>query len=409
MSARLVIRPDAGGGPAVDWLFLDDANGESRFGDTDVSDLKTLAQQFGERVRRVDLILPGVEILCRRVELPARTEAQARAALAFLLEDDLADPPEAMHFALGRTGDDDRRSVCALAKDRYRDRLSVLAEAGLAPDRVAPDYLLLGAEADVAVILEDEGRMTVALGPDAGFAAETELGRLVLGEMLETAEIARLRLHAEDTAGLEPPAGWGERPLEIFPVPGREATLRLMASRLDQAAIDLRQGDFARRRGLPAQSRKTLAAVAATAALLVAAGAAQLFIEATRYGRLADRAEARIEQVFRAALPETARIVNPAAQLATARARLSGGAGDGFLALAETLAAGIAAVDGVRLASLRYADEGRGLRAELVYRNFDDLEAIKTAVAARGARLEETAARQENGQVVGSILLEPGR
>lgn len=407
MSARLVIRLEAGGGPALDWLLVDDASGESRFGAGVIDDLPVEA--FGERPRRVDLILPGVEIFCRRVELPARTEAQARAALGFLLEDDLADPPETMHFALGRTGDDGRRSVFALSKDRFNDRLTALKEAGLAPDRAAPDYLLLGAEAGEAVILEDAGRMTVALGPDAGFAAETELGRLVLGEMLETAGIDRVRLYADAPEQAAPLAGWGGRRVETRPVPDRAAVLRWMADGPDRAAVNLCQGEFARRRGLPAKSRKTMTAAAALAVLLVLAGAAQLFIEATRYGRLADRAEARIEKVFRAALPEAGRIVNPAAQLENARTQLGGGQGGRFLDLAQTLAAGIAATEGVRLASLRYAGEESGLRAELVYRNFEDLDSIKAALAARGARLEETAAHQENGQVVGSILLEPGR
>jgi len=406
MTARLVIRLAPGATGPVSWLLTDDAGGESRFGRAEALDL--LPETARREAHRVVLIVAGTDVLCRRVELPARTEAQARAAVGYLMEDILAQPKEDVHFTLGPAAADGWRTVCAVARTRMQDWLDALSAIGLDPDCVIPDYLLLGARENEAVAIEEDGLLTAALGPQAGFAAEADLARLVLPEALDRVGAGRVRLLSDRPGDLAGDDGWGNRQVEAAPAREPETTLRHMAQAIDSAAVTLRQGAFARRRWI-GEANRALAAVAALGGLLAVAGALMLYLEGARYARLAAEAEARTERIFQAAVPEAGRIVNPAAQLASARRRMAGSGGSRFLELAEMLAAGIAAADGVRLESLRYLGEAGELRAELAYRDFSDLEAIRSAVGERGGRLEETAARQENGQILGGVRLEAAR
>lgn len=406
MSGRLVIRLAAGPEGPADWLLAGDAGGESRFGRVDSLDL--LPEIPRRPPPRVTLIVPGTDVVCRRVELPARTEAQARAAVGYLLEDALAEPRDAVHFALKDAAPDGRRPVCAVSRPRMQEWLDALARRGLDPEAVLPDYLLLGARDGEAVAVEENGQLVVGLGPQEGFTAEIDLARLVLPDALERTGEARLRLLSDRPGELAGERGWGDRRVEPAPARDPETALRHMAREIPKAAVNLRQGAFARRRWLGDTSRE-LAAAAALGGLLAIAAALMLYLEGARYARLAAEADARTEQVFRQALPGAGRVVNPAAQLASARLELAAGGGSRFLELADMLGAGIAAQDGVRLESLRYLGESGELRAELAYRNFDDLEAIRAAVGERGGRLEETSARQENGRILGGIRLEIAR
>jgi len=405
MSGRLVIRIAAAPAESpVRWLAAEAPSESGGFGRVDR--LEQLPPELAQQARRVALIVPGTQVLCRRVDLPARTETQARAAAGSLMEDYLACAPEAMHFALARPGPENLRSVFAVEDAAMRAWLSRLAELGLEPDLVVPDYLLLGARTGEAVLLDEETTVTAALGPGEGFTAESELARLALPEALARAEIGALTLVSDSPERLTPPDGWGDVAVSQALPPSEETRLAEMAARLEGAAVNLRQGPFARQRGLAGTSRRGLAALAAALALVAVLAAMLLYLEGARYARLAEEADARAARVFRSVAGESERVVNPVQQLSAKRAALSGKSGGGFLELASMLSAAVASVDGVRVQSLSYAGENASLNARLAYRAFDDLDPIKEAVAARGGRLTETGARQDNGTVRGTVTVE---
>ena len=65
----------------------------------------------------LSLVISGFEAPLHYAEIPAKTEAQARAAAPYILEDDLASAPEALHFALGSEEANNQRPVIIIARD----------------------------------------------------------------------------------------------------------------------------------------------------------------------------------------------------------------------------------------------------------------------------------------------------
>jgi len=403
MTSRLVIR--LRNETAASWLWTG-KDGVEHFGE--IQGVGDISAALPEHPDRVVLVLPGCEVLSRRVEIPARTELQARAAVGYLLAETLADKTDKQHFALAGRNPDGRRGVAVIARQRLEVHLARLQNAGLDPDLVLPEYLLLDANDEQAVLRQDDERLIVALSAQEGFSLETGLALEILPETLERYGVDKLRIESGESKAPAPAGGWSSK-LKVTHVPAGDeaALLRTMAARLDHAAVNLRQGSFAHRRGRAGATLNDLSGLAAMAGLLAVMAATWLFLDARHYAAMAERLDARTERLLRTTLPGVARIVNPAAQLAAARAQLEGGGAEGFLDLANKLVSGIASVDGVRLTSLRYADEQTVLRAEISYGNFGDLEPLKAAIAERGARLEETTARQENARIVSSITVEP--
>lgn len=362
-----------------------------------------------ETADRIIALLPGTEVLLCRVELPARSESQARAALPFLLEDDLAVEPDTCHFALGAAGEDGRRPVAAVARKAMDGWLGRLAGAGLRPSHCVPDMLALFAPPGAATAVDLGSHVAVATGPTRGFAAEPEMIGHVLGGLLANADIARLRLYSDRPAVLmsgAPPAGLEvetEAPL------GDEALAAMMHGRLAGGVpLDLLQGAYANRAPLSVRLG-ALRRVAALAALAALAYGALMMSQAWRYDRLADRSYEQAEAVFRQAVPSANRVVNPRSQIAAELDRLRSARSDRYLQLANLLYGVLSTLNAVELVSLRY-DAARGeLFADLAYESFADIEAVRSEITQRGGVLEEGGSRQSGGRVVGGIVIRLAR
>lgn len=351
------------------------------------------------------VVVPGAHSLARAVELPARTEAQARAALPFLLEDDLASDPENLHFALGRFLADKRRLVGAVDRRRMTGWMAALDEAGIEPTRLVPDFLALPAGPNTATIVERDGQICVRLGDEGGFTIETDLVGAVLPEMLTASNIETLEIHGETVEAPLPSEIFPGRAVDQRPKPDGAGLCGLYRSGLSGGApLDFLQGPFARRRHWDIDSGK-LRIAASAAGLLGVAWLALLVSEGWRYERLADRAFAQSEALFREAFPEVDRVVNPRAQLQSRLAQLRGGDTDSFVRLSNILFSAIGRFEAVEVESLRF-DQGRNaLSADLVYPNFADMERIRQAIAEQGGVLEEGASRQRGTRIVGDVTI----
>lgn len=392
----------------VDWLLRGDAgpsatgqvNGLAALADADSGPPHTAAQ--------VILIVPGSDVLLRAVELPVRSLAQARTALPWLLEDDMAAAPDSQHVAMSSPDDAGRRLALAAARDRMESWTSALAAAGLTADRILPDFALLGATPENAVIVAEEGMVLFALGDAAGGACEPDLAARLLPALLTDSACRSVDLYGEDalpSAAL--PEGCESRRLPALPA---DELLALMADTVarreeegDRRWPDLAQGPYAPRRER-VFSPGRIKRLAMLAAALLVAHVATVILDARDYADRALVAEQRIEAAFRQVAPEGSRIVNPRAQLANMKRRL-GGQGGGFIDLSRMLYRAVSAQPGVVLQALTYDARSQSLRVEAVLRDFADIEALKSNLKAQGGVLEDSGARQSEGRILGEFTL----
>ncbi len=351
---------------------------------------------------RIIAVVPGSDVLARDVTLPARRESEARAAVPYLLEDDLASDPETLHFALGKAGEGGARRVAVVASDtmeRWRATLEPIVK-----DRayaLIADFEALEPPRDGARVVDRGDRVIVVPSDRAGFTTEPELAPMVMPETL--GEVTTIRLETDQAERLT--EGFTSASVATAPALTDGAYFSEVLDAVREGRVtDLLQGRFAPdgdfSLSLDVWRRATvLAATVALAYAIMLAG------QGWHYDRLADDRHAQALGVFRTAFPEVTRIVNPQAQMNAELAALKGGGTDDYLRLSSLLFDSVENLPGVELRDLRYMAERGEVAASIAYGAYGDVEALKTAVANRGGVFGEGGSRQRGDRIIGEITI----
>jgi general secretion pathway protein L len=306
--------------------------------------------------------VPGEAVLCRWLDLPVGREAQTATAAAVLLEDELAQPREQLHVALGPRADGRRLAVVV---DRMRMQAWMEALAGLPRlDAVVPDCLLVPAPDTGETLAVRFADSWLVRGTEVAAAVEPDLLPLVSGEVAKV----------EDAADAE----------------------ALIVAGLEKPAIDLRQGLFAPSR---ARAGAGLRAPGVAAALLALAVLSLPAVEAARFA-LARRSVA----TELSALSGVSDGAEAAARLQARLTRLE--AVERFPAQAAAVMAAVERVDGMELQSLTYDQQGV-IRVTAAHANYSDVELLRSTLGRSGLSVQETSAAPADGRIVSDLVLRP--
>lgn len=320
---------------------------------------------------RTVLVTPGADVAARWLDLPAASDAQARSAAAFMLEEALAAAPERQHIAVGPRVDGPRLTAVVDAP-RLQGWLDRAAALGFRPDVVTPDHLILPPAEDRLVGVRF-GPLLAVRGPGLALSGEPELLAAVLG------------------AQTPAPAN----PLE---------SAALLAQGAEAPAINLLQGAFApggeRAEAGGWKRAAVLAALLVISPLLIAG--AQIARNTGAALALEDRADRRAV----AMVPSLRGHKDPAGQaLARLEARRSA---DRFLELSAAVFQVVQASGPVRMETLVYGEDG-ALRLSVAYANYSDLDTLKAAAAQAGLDLTEDSTVTEGGRISTDLIVRSAR
>ena len=272
---------------------------------------------------RTVVAVPGQHVRTRRVHLPLRHPAQARAALLLQLDGELASNG-APHIALGPVDADGYRLACIVEPEAMRAWLGQLAALGIAADVLLPDHLLLPAPTDErATVASLRDHRVIVRAPTIMFSADKALAANLLASQPQHPHVV-----------------------------GDDA-LALLASGTVQPLVDLQQGDFAQRRSDDAGARQTrrirwlAGLVLASPLVLVAADALRHEISAKL---LQQRTQTSAATAVGRSLEHSEAVTAVDAQLA----RLRGSSG--FNGLTNALMHAVQAQPSVRIERLEYTE-----------------------------------------------------
>lgn len=322
--------------------------------------------RLGAPVDRNWVLVPGSAVTAHIVALPpeARTRELAPAA-AFALEDQLAVDPAELHFALGesRAGG---RLVCVAGHGNMGAWTARLAAIGVRADLLMPDFLGISDDAvrHDGVVLCNKG--------DRAFSAE-----VALAELLDVAPATSITTD--------------------------EFLQRAHATLSSRVPVNLLQGRYAPRRDWRPVLRPWKRA-AALAAGVVIAGVCAILADGVRLNRQAEAASARAEAVFRTALPDVKRVVNPRAQM-RAHLQASQSADGMFLDLSEILVGAAAAVPDAEVTTLRFDGKRAEMSVTLSLASFEGVERLKSELIGRGAVVQEGGARQDGPRILADVTV----
>ena len=348
MRETLYIR--LGGGDQVTWL-LDDDRSEVREG--------TLAQAAPAAAgRQVVVLVPAADVVLARVQVPTRNRSRMAAAVPFLLEEQLAADVDESHFALGERDAAGQVAVAVVARTRMDLWLARFNEAGVQPDQMVPDLLLLPYHAGEWSLLFEPGGVLVRSADQGGLGIDAANAGFMLQRALAESEIKPERLRVWRVEGVPVAVVPEELGVEI----GDEALLVppltfLAAQAHDPHAINLLQGRYSRSERLGRLWRPWRPVAVLLAAWLVL----QLGIGFFHNRQLAAQQAAlrdEIEQIYLQTFPDARRVVDARAQMEQRlKALRSGGsdAGD-FIKLLAAVSGPAAALGGVSIDNLSYKD-----------------------------------------------------
>lgn len=316
------------------------------------------------------LVVPGSDVALHRADIPAGlAPAQTMAAARILAGEASAEPLEATHIAVGQADEDGHRWLAIAARAKMETWLGEAAALGIDPDGIVPEPLLI-APADSGLRLFDRAGLRAVRGQTRAFAAEPEIAALLIGD--EPSET----LTGEDFE-------------------------RGLGAALAGVPLNLRQGEYAKRRRWTFDRASVRRAALLAAAILLVTLLIQLTMIA-RYSFAADALEREAVERARDAIPGTAQIVDPEAQLRARLAELGGGPGYGEQASAAFAA--IRDTAGVELQAMIY-DANADLQLTAAAPGQAELEALHQRMIAAGLMVTPGAVRDAGGLQIGEFTV----
>ena len=328
------------------WLRIADDGVESR-GEA-IEAIPPLDEDAGSE--KVVLVLPGTDVAVHWVDLPGNlSPAQATGGARILAGEICAEPLDTVHVALGdKTEREEGRCMAFVSTAVMERELAAVQALGFDPDHIVAESLLVAPPAE-GVRLFRRAEVDNVRGKRRALAAEADLAAILLAE--EAVETI-------DTDTFE----------------------RNLASALAAMPVDLRQGDFAKRRRWKADAGRIRRMAMLAGAILLAT----LTIQATlivRYSFAADAVERETMELARDALPGNTEITDPHGQLRQRLARLGGG--PGYSSLASAIFAAIRQTEATELQSLVYASTS-GAQLTVAAEDQAALDAVQRHLEAAG-------------------------
>ncbi|WDI31243.1 type II secretion system protein GspL [Hyphococcus flavus] len=380
---------------SVKWAFLD--NGEVRLADKaeNVAALALIADR-ARTARQIAAVVTGESAAMRAMPAPPRAAGQFRAAAGFLLEDELAEPMAGIHHTVSRN-ENGAGQVFAIKRSVLDSWRNAFSEMGFSPDVFAPDFSLLPAALERAVILDSPERVLGCIGLQ-GFALEYPMAENVVVSLLSDSSIKEIIIYGDRTIAV---ANSEEVSVDWRGPVTDDVLFRLYGTALHGKSIpNLLQGEYRKKRDWTAAAGRWRRAGMLAAASLATIAFFSL-ADGMRSLRLADRLEDRTLDLHATAFPDAV----DADPRSHARAILaSGGGAPVFLPISTHIAESLEEIEGVQIDRVRYNAARGEYSINLRVADVQRLEEFKRALQGRGvAAIEAGGFRRSGGFFLGEM------
>ena len=334
-------------------------------------------------------LVPGSDLIFRRVNLPGKYSRQSAAALPYLLEEQIASDVDDLHLVvLGHQGRE--VDLMAVDKGKMHSWLGWLEQAGLKTLHLLPDVLALPLAADGWSALQLGEEWLVRQGPRQGIVAEESLLAMLLAAQTEP-----VTLHCHTPIPAMAAGNWqGADP---------ELPMLLLAKGALTCQANLLQGPY---RPQTEYARYWLQwrKVAVLAGVLLLVALVQRGVHLHQLTEQDKALKAEIRQVYTRIFPGETRIVNVRSQMTQHLQQLGQAPQDGVLLLLTELAPVFAEVPGLKPEVLRF-DAARGeLRLQVTAPGFTEIERFRE-LAGKRFEVQQGEVRSTEGKVEGALVL----
>lgn len=342
--------------------------------------------------------LAGTAITRHRVAITARRFSEARQAAMYAVEDDVAEPVDQLHVALGPDREGEGREVLVASAADMGEWVAWLTARGLGTADIVTTHSFLPEDADA---LEAPGEYILRAG-----GVQLSLDASLPDEIVKA------------IAPQEPGIVRGRKLAGILGVtptgPGfnnRQAWLEWLAEAYEQTAageiISLRQGVYAIRRQLNLEGVRRWQIIGAIAAACAMLWLATVGLETSAYRQQAETLRAETQRIVDIAVPSANG--NVEAALTSLRARQQAGT----VGLRPTVASAalyeaLGEDSGAEIRSVRYDAATGELTALVLIDNYAEADLIANRLEQAGLAVTLGQARQSGNRVLGEFNIGVG-
>jgi len=363
------------------------------------------------RGKKLITLLPGSDLHMTTVMIPARNRQKILQAVPYAMEEDLIGDINQFHFAIPERINSEMIPVCAIDKKRLEDLIARFKEHHLSSHVIIADTLCLPCPPRQWNILVEEQESTVQTSPYSGFTVDTEgLSEYLDMAIQEAGDDAPIQLNIID-ARSNAQDGFLEElasdTIELTHSPAQDALLKLLAGHYREGSgINLLQGEYTPRKMASRSLKKWYPAAALVAIILLiqAGNAITYYVSISRESTALNQ---KITTLFKQAMPDVKRMVNPKSQMqqrlqALQNNQLSGNAG--FLANVGVFANSMQSIKTINLNGMSFRN-GR-LDIEMTIGDLQSLENLKQLLTQAGMVVEIRSAAVEGDNVSARLRIQ---
>jgi len=371
---------------AVTW-FACDAKGQLQtpVQTGELSQLPTAKRVYG--------LLPSTDILLAQVDVPSKQRQRLLQAVPFVLEEQLAEEIENLHFAVGER---DKVSglipVAVLERAHLQTYLEAIQETGLVFDAIVPEVLAVPLPPQGWGLLLLGNTLLVRTGAYTGFAVELNNAltwlQFAINEAGENAP-SLLQVYASGTTHWTQDLNSLGIPVQVQTEAQGEYAW-LSKGMFAAPPLDLLQGEYRPSHAL-GEFWKPWRLTAALLLLGVLIYGGQLWTQSQQLAQQRTQLSQQIEQVYRETFPESKKIVNPRAQMEQQLKQLrnqrgQGGSDTDFLSQLVQLSPSLKQSTGLLLKRLEFR-QGR-FELEMDLGSLQAVEQLKQSWVQQGFQVE---------------------
>ena len=363
--------------------------------------------------RKVTVLVDSADVRLYRHHMPTKPSRQILKALPYMLEDELAEDVEKLHFATGESGFDKEQEsywidLAIVNKELVNKWLGVLANADIQCKTMVPEILCLPLieSADYAAIqlgdnwlVRESSWQGISLDPSwfemywQNVLANTEQESVKIAMLSPFSDAVQSQLIESDKVEF----------VQVEP----EMAMMALAKGAEVAGWNLLQGDLAPKKAVSANWliwRPVL--VLATIALLVNFFGA--FVSWQGNQSQLDEAKQELANAYKKAFPKEkfrANIVRRTLKRKVAEATGSGSGEASFISYMQQLTPVFAKHKKTKVDSIRFDGNRQELRLAITSPSFQNFEQFKVAVEGLGLEVKQGAVNNEGSSVTGSLSI----
>ncbi|GAM63844.1 general secretion pathway protein L [Vibrio ishigakensis] len=348
-------------------------------------------------------------MILREVEVPAGASRQLSTMLPFLLEEDVAQDVDELHFSILKQTSDTAWTA-AVDRDYLASCVESFEQAGIELNRIVPDVLVLpNIDSDIT-ILPFADHFLVRNHEFSGFSIQQSLLPVAskmapfVTEINESDEEEQQEAKSlvVDCFDIIPEALLEQEGLDCRQLE-RELPMQVLAKYAQLSSVTLLSGEF-KRQSSWLKNIKLWRVPAIAAAILLVMFSVKTFMHVNQIEEQAAAYRAESERIFRAVFPDKRRIPTVSylkRQMSDESARLSGDTVDApVLTWLVQVQTALKDNRNVKVQSIKYDSNREELRIQAQANDFETFEKIRVALSEKFA--VEQGQLNRNGELVSS-------